>query len=133
MHDLFAAADLIVCAALVPGARAPVVVTDSDVSRMAPGSVLVDVAIDQGGNYELAHPTTHGEPTYDSHGVLVSCITNLPAAVPRTSTFALGSAISEYVIALADKGWKDACAQDPALALGINVSGGRVVHPALLP
>ncbi|MEI8083141.1 MAG: NAD-binding protein, partial [Actinomycetes bacterium] len=132
MHELFAAADLIVCAALVAGARAPVIVAEADVARMSRGSVLVDIAVDQGGNYELAHPTTHGEPTFLSHDVLISCITNLPAAVPRTSTFALSSAISGYVIELADQGWQGACAGNPALAGGINVSDGRVVHPALL-
>ncbi len=132
VEDSIAEADLVVCAALVPGARAPIIVTEEMLDRMPRGAVVVDVAIDQGGNCAVSRPTTHAEPTFTSHGVLVSCITNLPAAVPRTATFALSTAIAPYVLKLADLGWKAAVAQDPALAGGVNVSGGKVVHPALL-
>lgn len=129
---VIAEADLVVCAALVPGARAPIVVTREMLSQMRPGAVVVDVAIDQGGNCSVARPTTHAEPTFFADGVLVSCITNLPAAVPRTATFALSAAISPYVLALADVGWQAAAAADPALSAGLNTFAGQTVHRALL-
>lgn len=125
-------ADIVIGAALVPGARAPIVVTDNMLSRMEPGSVMFDIAIDQGGNYENAMPTSYAEPVRRNHDVQVAAIPNLPAAVPRSATHALVSAITPYVVAVADLGWRAATAADPALQAGVNVTGGRVILPALL-
>jgi len=124
-------ADLVIGAVLVPGAAAPKLVTQAMVRGMRPGSVLVDIAIDQGGCFETSRPTTHAEPTYVLHDVVHYCVTNMPGAVPRTSTFALNNATLPYVHALAERGWERACADDPGLAAGLNVSGGRIVHPAV--
>jgi alanine dehydrogenase len=122
-------ADLVIGAVLVPGARAPKLVTDDVVAKMKPGSVLVDVAIDQGGCFEGSRPTTHAEPTYPVHGSLYYCVANMPGAVPNTSTYALTNVTLPYVVALADLGWRDALRADPALAAGLNTYDGQVVCP----
>src|SRR6185503_9860845 len=124
-------ADLVVGAVLIVGAAAPKLVTRAMVKRMKPGAVLVDIAIDQGGCFETSHPTTHAEPTFVVDGVIHYCVANMPGAVPRTSTFALTNATLPYVRALADHGWKAAFERDPGLAGGLNVQGGRIVHPAV--
>ncbi len=120
-------ADLVIGAVLVPGAAAPKLVTDEMIRRMRPGSVLVDVAIDQGGCFEGSRPTTHDRPTYPVHGSLFYCVANMPGAVPATSTRALTNVTLPYVLSLADQGWRAATEQDPALAAGVNVAEGRVV------
>ncbi len=124
-------ADLVVGAVLLPGASAPKVVTAAMVKRMRRGSVIVDIAIDQGGCLETSKPTTHAEPTYVVDGVIHYCVTNMPAAVPRTSAFALNNATLPYVKALANKGWERATSDDRGLANGLNVVRGSVVHPAV--
>jgi alanine dehydrogenase len=124
-------ADLVVGAVLIPGAAAPRVVTADMIRRMRPGSVVVDIAIDQGGCIETSRPTTHASPTYTVDGVVHYCVTNMPGAVPRTSTFALNNATLPYVKALADKGWERATAEDRGLSAGLNVVRGVVVHPAV--
>jgi alanine dehydrogenase len=124
-------ADLVIGAVLVPGAAAPHLVSAELVSRMRPGSVVVDIAIDQGGCFETSRPTTHLEPTFVTSGVVHYCVTNMPGAVPRTSAFALNNATLPYVRALAGKGWQRAMADDPGLAAGLNVLQGRVVHPVV--
>jgi alanine dehydrogenase len=125
------AADLVIGAVLVPGAAAPKLVSRALVERMRPGSVLVDIAIDQGGCFETSRPTTHAAPTYVEAGVIHYCVTNMPGAVARTSTFALNNATLPFALALADKGWKQALADDPHLRAGLNVAAGQVVHPAV--
>jgi alanine dehydrogenase len=126
-----AEADLVIGAVLVAGGRAPVVVTEDMVRSMRPGSVIVDVAIDQGGCVATSHETTHHEPTFTLHGVVHYCVGNIPGAVPATSTHALTNATLPYLVALATKGVDEAMADDPALAAGLNVQGGAVVHPAV--
>jgi alanine dehydrogenase len=128
--ELVPDADLVIGTVLVPGARAPRLVTTDLVARMRPGSVLVDVAIDQGGCFEGSHPTTHDAPTFRVHEALYYCVTNMPAAVPRTATLALDAATRPYVLALA-AGWKSAIAADPDLAKGLNAHNGQIVHPAV--
>ena len=124
-------ADLVIGSVLVPGARAPKLVSNALVSRMLPGSVLVDIAVDQGGCFEDSHPTTHADPTFRVHGSLFYCVANMPGAVPATSTSALTNATLPYVRALAAHGWRDALAADPAFALGLNVHDGAVVNDAV--
>ncbi|MFP3712226.1 alanine dehydrogenase [Puerhibacterium sp. TATVAM-FAB25] len=124
-------ADLVIGAVLVPGAKAPVLVTDELVSRMRPGSVLVDVAVDQGGCFEGTRPTTHAEPTYRVHDSVFYAVANMPGAVPHTSTYALTNVTLPYAAALADLGWRDALRADPALAAGLNVHDGAVAHPGV--
>ncbi|MFD5831216.1 alanine dehydrogenase [Lentzea sp. NPDC060358] len=124
-------ADLVVGAVLVPGARAPKLVSNDLVSRMRPGSVLVDIAIDQGGCFEDSRPTTHDAPTYRVHDSVFYCVANMPGAVPNTSTRALTNVTLPYVIALADKGFDLAVASDPALAKGVNVRAGEIVLEGL--
>lgn len=124
-------ADLLVGAVLVPGARAPTIVTREAVATMKRGAAVVDVAVDQGGCVETIRPTTHGEPTYIEEGVVHCGVTNLPGAVPRTSTFALQNATLPWALALADKGWRTACQEDAALAKGLNVAHGQVLYPAV--
>jgi alanine dehydrogenase len=124
-------ADLVIGSVLVPGARAPKLISNSLVSRMLPGSVLVDIAVDQGGCFEDSHPTTHADPTFRVHGSLFYCVANMPGAVPATSTYALTNATLPYVRALAASGWRDALAADPAFALGLNVHDGSVVNDAV--
>jgi alanine dehydrogenase len=123
--------DLVVGAVLVAGARAPRLVTEAMVKNMEPGSVIVDVAVDQGGCVETCHPTTHEDPTYVVHGVTHYCVANMPGAVPRTSTFALTNATVPYVKALAQKGLEQAARDDRAIAKGINTFRGAVTHPAV--
>ncbi|MFO1025982.1 MAG: alanine dehydrogenase [Acetobacteraceae bacterium] len=120
------AADLVIGAVLVPGAAAPRLVTRDMVRRMRPGSVLVDIAIDQGGCFETSRPTTHSAPTFVEEGSVHYCVTNMPGAVPRTSTLGLTNATLPFVLALADKGWRQAMLDDPHLAAGLNVHDGRV-------
>ncbi|MHA6795242.1 alanine dehydrogenase [Pseudonocardia bannensis] len=122
-------ADLVIGAVLVPGAKAPTLVSNELVSRMRPGSVLVDIATDQGGCFADSRPTTHDDPVFRVHDSLFYCVANMPGAVPNTSTQALTNVTLPYVIALADKGPARAVADDPALAEGVNVVGGRVVQP----
>jgi alanine dehydrogenase len=125
------AADLVIGAVLVPGAAAPKLVTREMVKRMRPGSVLVDIAIDQGGCFETSRPTTHSDPTYVEDGVVHYCVTNMPGAVARTSTYALTNATLPFVLALAGKGWRQAMRDDPHLAAGLNIDAGRVTHGAV--
>jgi alanine dehydrogenase len=120
-------ADLVIGAVLVPGAKAPTLVSNNLVSRMKPGSVLVDIAIDQGGCFEDSRPTTHAEPTYQVHDSVFYCVANMPGAVPRTSTYALTNATLPYVVALADKGWKEATATVPGLAAGLSTHDGQLL------
>jgi len=129
--DAVSQADVVVGAVLVPGAKAPKVVSEEMVAAMRPGSVVVDVAIDQGGCIATARPTTHTKPTYLAHGVVHYCVTNMPGAVPRTSTIGLSNATLPYGLQLADKGLVRAAIEDPALRKGVNVFEGRVTHPAV--
>lgn len=124
-------ADLLVGAVLVPGAAAPRLVDRDLVGKMKAGSVIVDVAIDQGGCVETSRPTTHADPTYVVDGVIHYGVANMPGAVPRTSAQALNNATRPFVLALADKGWRQATADDPHLAAGLNVNAGRIVHGAV--
>lgn len=123
--------DLVIGSVLIPGAKAPHLVTKDMLTLMRPGSLLVDVAIDQGGCFETSHPTTHSEPTYTVDGVVHYAVANIPGAVPFTSTLALTNATLPYALRLADKGWRDACKADKALAQGLNVVDGKVVFPAV--
>lgn len=125
-------ADLLIGAVLIPGAKAPKIVTTEMVKSMRPGSVIVDVAIDQGGSIEtIDRITTHANPTYEAHGVIHYSVANMPGAVPRTSTFALTNATIVYVVQLANKGWKKACQDDAALAKGINTCAGKLCYQAV--
>jgi alanine dehydrogenase len=124
-------ADLVIGAVLVAGAAAPRLVTRATVTRMKPGSVMVDVAIDQGGCFETSRPTTHADPTYVVDGVVHYCVTNMPGAVPRTSAVALNNATLPFVLALANKGWRRAMADDRHLLAGLNVHAGRITYPAV--
>ena len=120
-------ADLVIGAVLVPGAKAPKLVTNATVAGMKAGAVLVDIAIDQGGCFEDSRPTTHDDPTFAVHDTVFYCVANMPGAVPRTSTFALTNATMPYVLKLADKGWQAACAGDPALAKGLSTHQGALL------
>jgi alanine dehydrogenase len=123
-------ADLVIGAVLVPGAKAPTLVSNDLVSRMKAGSVLVDIAIDQGGCFEDSRPTTHDDPTYVVHNSVFYCVANMPGAVPHTSTYALTNVTLPYVAALADKGWRQALRDDSSLALGLNTHAGALTnHP----
>lgn len=124
-------ADMVIGAVLVPGAKAPKLVTNELVSRMKPGSVLVDIAIDQGGCFEDSRPTTHADPTYRVHDSLFYCVANMPGAVPHTSTYALTNVTLPYALEIADRGWREACSRDHALALGLNVHAGQIVYEAV--
>jgi len=121
-------ADLVVGAVLVAGAAAPKLVSRAMVKTMKPGTVMVDISIDQGGCFETSHPTTHAEPTFVVDGVIHYCVANMPGAVPRTSTLALTNATLPYVRALADLGWREAFRRDPGLAAGLNVHEGEITH-----
>ncbi|WP_192035469.1 alanine dehydrogenase [Halomonas sp. YLGW01] len=123
--------DLIIGAVLVPGAAAPKLISRAQLAEMKPGSVLVDVAIDQGGCFETSRATTHAAPTYVVDGVVHYCVANMPGAVARTSTQALTNATLPFVMALADKGWQRALAEDPHFLAGLNVHAGRVTYPAV--
>ncbi len=121
-------ADLVIGAVLIPGAKAPKLVTNELVAEMKPGSVLVDIAVDQGGCFEDTRPTTHADPTYAVHNSIFYCVANMPGAVPNTSTYALTNATLPYAVALADKGWDGACRADRSLALGLNTHAGAVTN-----
>jgi alanine dehydrogenase len=120
-------ADLVIGAVLIPGAKAPKLVTNSTVSQMKPGAVLVDIAIDQGGCFEDSRPTTHDDPTFAVHDTVFYCVANMPGSVPRTSTYGLTNATMPYVLKLAEKGWQAACAADPALAKGLSTHEGGLL------
>jgi alanine dehydrogenase len=124
-------ADLVIGAVLVPGAKAPTLVTNELVSRMRPGSVLVDISIDQGGCFEDSRATTHDDPTYRVHDSMFYCVANMPGAVPHTSTYALTNVTLPYAVELANKGWKQACRDDRALALGLNTHAGQITYGAV--
>jgi alanine dehydrogenase len=124
-------ADLVIGSVLIPGAKAPKLVTNELVARMRPGSVLVDIAVDQGGCFEDTHPTTHQEPTYKVHNTIFYCVANMPGAVPTTSTYALTNVTLRYAVSLANLGVKGALDRDPALAAGLNISAGQVMHKSV--
>ena len=121
-------ADLVIGSVLIPGEKAPKLVTDEMVAQMKPGSVLVDIAIDQGGCFENSRPTTHDDPTFQVHNSIYYCVANMPGAVPETSTAALTNATLPYIVAVADKGWVEALNSDPALALGLNAHDGVIAN-----
>jgi len=121
-------ADLVIGAVLVPGARAPHLVSNELVARMRPGSVLVDIAVDQGGCFEATRPTTHSDPTFMVHSSVFYCVANMPGAVPHTSTHALTNATLPYTVEIAEHGWRDAARRDPALALGVNTVDGALSY-----
>jgi alanine dehydrogenase len=131
VEEMLPQADLVIGAVLVHGARAPHVITRRQLSLMKRHAVLVDVSIDQGGCFETSRPTTHSDPVYEVDGVIHYCVTNMPGAVPITSTYALTNATLPYVLELADQGAREAVAHDPGLRLGVNVAGGQVTHPAV--
>jgi alanine dehydrogenase len=131
VERVVAGADLVIGAVLVPGGRAPVLVTEDMVRTMKPGAVVVDIAIDQGGCVETSHETTHEDPVYEVHGVLHYAVGNMPGAVPNTSTYALTNVTLPYLAELARLGVDEATRADPALAHGVNTAGGQVVNPAV--
>jgi alanine dehydrogenase len=124
-------ADLVIGAVLIHGGRAPHVITREQLGLMKNRAVLVDVSIDQGGCFETSRPTTHSDPVYEVDGITHYCVTNMPGAVPITSTYALTNATLPYVLAIADHGVTEAIARDPGLRLGVNVAHGKVTHPAV--
>ena len=129
--ELVQQADMVIGAVLIPGAAAPKLVSRAQLSEMKPGAALVDVAIDQGGCFETSKATTHQDPIYDVDGIMHYCVANMPGAVARTSTIALGNATMPFMLALADKGWKQACIDDPHLANGLNVHDGKLTYFAV--
>ncbi|MCF8483864.1 MAG: alanine dehydrogenase [Rhodobacteraceae bacterium] len=129
--ELVAQADLVIGAVLIPGAAAPKLVTRAQLATMKPGAAIVDVAIDQGGCFETSHATTHQDPIYEVDGILHYCVANMPGAVARTSTIALGNATLPFLLAIADKGWKRACAEDPCLKAGLNTHAGHLTYAAV--
>ena len=129
--ELIQRADMVVGAVLIPGAAAPKLVSRAQLSEMKPGAVLVDVAIDQGGCFETSKATTHADPIYEVDGIMHYCVANMPGAVARTSTLALGNATLPFMLALADKGWRKACEDDPHLLNGLNVHAGRLTYYAV--
>ncbi|HLH77541.1 MAG TPA: alanine dehydrogenase [Candidatus Binataceae bacterium] len=131
LEEEISQADLVIGAVLVPGARAPRLITRAMVARMKPGAALVDLSIDQGGTSETSRPTTHEQPIYRYHDVVHYCVTNMPAAVPHTSTYALTNATLSYALEIADQGVLKACQQNQALRAGLNIFDGHVVHPAV--
>jgi alanine dehydrogenase len=131
IEEMLPRADLVIGAVLVHGARAPHVITRDQLKLMKERAVLVDVSIDQGGCFETSRPTTHTDPVYEVDGITHYCVTNMPGAVPITSTYALTNATLPYVLALADHGAREAVFRDPGLRLGVNVAGGAVTHPAV--
>jgi alanine dehydrogenase len=128
IREAIKTADLVIGGVLIPGAKAPKLITRDMLPSMKPGAVLVDVAIDQGGCFETAKPTTHADPVYTVDGVIHYCVANMPGAVPYTSTLALTNATLPYAIQLANKGWKKACSDNNELKLGLNVINGIVVY-----
>jgi len=131
IEELVMDADLVIGGVLIPGAAAPKLVTDAMVAKMKPGSVLVDVAIDQGGCFEGSRATTHADPTFKVHNSLYYCVANMPGAVPATSTAALSNATLKYSLALANKGWQQAMSDDAGLAAGLNVHEGKIKYAAV--
>ncbi len=131
VEQLITSADLVIGAVLVPGAKAPHLVTEAMVAEMPPGSVVVDISIDQGGCFETSHVTTHSDPTFVRHDVVHYCVGNMPGAVPRTSTYALTNVTIPYAIEIANRGLDDAIRRDAALALGVNTYGGQVTNAAV--
>ena len=129
--DLARQADMIIGAVLIPGAAAPKLITKAQLKELKPGAALVDVAIDQGGCFETSHATTHQDPIYEVDGIMHYCVANMPGAVARTSTLALGNATMPFMLALADKGWKKACADDVHLLNGLNVHAGKLTYAAV--
>ncbi|MBM2576146.1 alanine dehydrogenase [Jannaschia sp. Os4] len=129
--EMVAGADLVIGAVLVPGAAAPKLVTRAQLADMKPGAAIVDVAIDQGGCFETSRATTHQDPIYEVDGIMHYCVANMPGAVARTSTIALGNATLPFLMALADHGWREACLADPHLRAGLNVHGGRLTQAAV--
>jgi alanine dehydrogenase len=124
-------ADMIIGAVLIPGAAAPKLISRAQLSELKPGAALVDVAIDQGGCFETSRATTHQDPVYEVDGIMHYCVANMPGAVARTSTLALGNATLPFMLALADKGWKQACADDKHLLNGLNVHAGKLTYAAV--
>jgi alanine dehydrogenase len=131
IDELATDADLVIGAVLVAGAAAPKLVTADHIKKMRPGSVVVDISIDQGGCFETSHATTHADPTYVVDDVVHYCVANMPGAVPRTSTYALTNATLPFVKSLANLGWKEALTRDPHLANGLNVCSGQINHQAV--
>ncbi len=131
IREMISRADLLIGAVLLPGAKAPNLVSREDLKRMKEGAVIVDVAVDQGGCIETCRPTTHEDPVFVVEGVVHYCVANMPGAVPRTSTIALTSATLPYARRIASSGWVDACRESPALALGLNVVRGEVTYPGV--
>ncbi|MFQ5624261.1 MAG: alanine dehydrogenase [Paracoccaceae bacterium] len=129
--ELVAEADMVIGAVLIPGAEAPKLVSRAQLSTMKPGAAIVDVAIDQGGCFETSHATTHDDPIYEVDGIMHYCVANMPGAVARTSTIALGNATMPYMLALADKGWRQACEDDEHLLHGLNVHAGHLTYYAV--
>ncbi len=129
--ELIATADMVIGAVLVPGAEAPKLISRAQLSDMKPGSVMVDVAIDQGGCFETSHATTHDDPIYEVDGIMHYCVANMPGAVARTATIALGNATMPFMMALANKGWKQACEEDEHLLNGLNVHAGVLTYYAV--
>jgi len=129
--DLVRQADMVIGAVLIPGAAAPKLITRAQLSEMKPGAAIVDVAIDQGGCFETSKATTHGDPIYDVDGIMHYCVANMPGAVARTSTIALGNATMPFMLALANKGWRQACTDDPHLLNGLNVHAGQLTYYAV--
>ncbi|MEH6773216.1 MAG: alanine dehydrogenase [Cereibacter changlensis] len=129
--ELVAEADLVIGAVLIPGAAAPKLVSRAQLATMKPGAAIVDVAIDQGGCFETSHATTHQDPIYEVDGILHYCVANMPGAVARTSTIALGNATMPFLLALADKGWRRACEEDPHLLAGLNTHAGHLTYAAV--
>ena len=129
--ELVAEADMVIGAVLIPGAAAPKLVSRAQLSTMKPGAAIVDVAIDQGGCFETSHATTHDDPIYEVDGIMHYCVANMPGAVARTSTIALGNATMPFMVALANKGWKEACAADPHLMNGLNTHAGHLTYGAV--
>lgn len=123
--------DIVVGSVLVPGDKAPHLITRDMLKLMQPGTVLVDVAVDQGGCFETSKPTTHSEPVYEVDGIVHYAVANIPGAVPNTSTMALTNATLRYALALADKGWRQACKDDHALFMGLNVVEGKCTYKAV--
>lgn len=130
-EELVAGADMVIGAVLIPGAAAPKLVSRAMLKTMKPGAVLVDVAIDQGGCFETSRATTHQDPIYEVDGILHYCVANMPGAVARTSTLALGNATLPFLLALADKGWRQACTDDAHLSAGLNVHAGQITYKAV--
>ncbi|MEL6312322.1 MAG: alanine dehydrogenase, partial [Pseudomonadota bacterium] len=131
VSELIAEADMVIGAVLIPGAAAPKLVSWAQLATMKPGAVLVDVAIDQGGCFETSKATTHDDPIYEVDGILHYCVANMPGAVARTSTIALGNATMPFMLALANKGWKQACEEDEHLLAGLNTHAGKLTYAAV--